>query len=155
MFHHQDIACHQVRTGDTSKLVVGKIPRLHAEDHANRAALHMGFAVGRMELHWRKKALGILRVVGEDSDAELDLAARLVDSLAHFERHRASKFVGLRMQNLCRLGHDDRALGIGLVPPSLEAGRRGRKLGLELLVGQFIELFQELAVGGIDALVGH
>ena len=45
------------------------------------------------------------------------------------------------------LGDDDRALGVGLVPPGLEAGRGGGDLGLELLVGELVELLQQLAVG--------
>ena len=66
VLHHQDVARHQMRTGDAGKLVVGKVPGLDAEDHADRAALHMGFADGRMELHRRQEALGVLGVVGED-----------------------------------------------------------------------------------------
>ena len=48
----------------------------------------------------------------------------------------------LVMQDRRRLGHDGRPLGIGLVPPGLEASRGGRDLGLEFLVGQFLERLQ-------------
>ena len=70
------------------------------------------------------------------SRAELDLAARLADALAHLQRHRVREFVGLCVHERRRLGDDDRPLGIALVPPGLEAGRGGRELGFELLVGQ-------------------
>jgi len=72
-----------MRTGDTGKLVVGKVPGLHTEYHPDRAAFHVAFAETRMELDWRKKAVGILGVVGEDIGAELHLAAGLADTLAH------------------------------------------------------------------------
>ncbi len=66
VLHQQDIAGHQVRTGDPGKLVVGEVPGLHAEDHADRAALHVSFAERRMELHRSQETLGVLGVVGED-----------------------------------------------------------------------------------------
>ena len=50
VLHHQDVARHQVGTGDPGQLVVGEVPGLDAEDHADRAALHVGFADGRIEL---------------------------------------------------------------------------------------------------------
>ena len=50
VLHQQDVARHQMRTGDPRKLVIGKVPGLDAEDHADRAALHVGFAEGRMQL---------------------------------------------------------------------------------------------------------
>ena len=54
-----------------------------------------------------------------------------------------------------RLGDDDRALGIALVFPGLEAFLGCRQLLLELLVGQFVEVLEELAGGGVEALIGH
>ena len=102
-----------------------------------------------MQFHRRQEALGILGVIGKDVRAELHLAAGFIDALAHFERHRVRELVGLRMHDRRCLGHDDRALGIGLVPPGLEAGCGGRDLGLELFVSQFIELFQKLSSGGV------
>ena len=113
-----------MRTGDARELVVGKVPGLDAEDHADRAALHMGFAEGRMELHGRQEALGVLGVVGEDLRAELHFAARLADPLAHLQRHGVREFVGLVVHERGGLGDDDRPLGIALVPPGLEAGLR-------------------------------
>jgi hypothetical protein len=108
-----------------------------------------------MELHRRQEALGVLGVVGEDVRAELHLAAGLADPLAHFERHRVRELVGLRMHDRRGLGHDDRALGIGLVPPGLEAGRGGARSWSRAPCPSALELLQELAVGGIEALVGH
>ena len=48
-----------------------------------------------------------------------------------------------------------RPLGIRLAPPDLVAGRGGRNLALEFLVGEFLERLQHFAVGGVDALVAH
>ena len=155
VLHQQDVARHQMRTGDAGELVVGKVPGLDAEDHADRAALHMAFAEAWMELHRRQEALGVLGVIGEDARAELDLAARFVDALAHLQRHGVRQLVDLRMHQGGGFGDDVAPLGVCLVPPGLEAGRGGRDLALELLVGQFLELLQHFAVGGVDALVGH
>ena len=155
VLHQHDVARHQMRTGDPGKLVVGKVPGLHAEDHADRAALHMAFAETRMQLHRRQEALGVLGVIGEDVRAELHLAAGFADPLAHFERHRVRELVGLRMHDRCSFGDDDRSLGISLLPPSLKASCGGGDLGLELFVRQLIELFQKLSGGGVEALVGH
>jgi hypothetical protein len=38
VFDDQDIARHQMGTGDARKLGVGKVPRLDTEDHTDRAA---------------------------------------------------------------------------------------------------------------------
>ena len=86
-FTSTTVAGHQMRTGDPGKLVIGKVPGLHAEDHADRAALHVAFAERRMEVFVGEEMLGILGVVGEDLGAELHLPARLVDALAHLQRH--------------------------------------------------------------------
>ena len=66
VFYQHDIARHQMRTGDPRQLVIGEIPGLDAEDHADRAALHVTFAEGRMKLHIGEKSLGVLGVIGED-----------------------------------------------------------------------------------------
>ena len=66
VFDHQGVAGHQMRSGDPGELVVGEVPRLDAEDHPNRAALHMGDAVGGVELHRGEEALGVLGVIGEN-----------------------------------------------------------------------------------------
>ena len=153
VLHQHDVARHQMRTGDPGKLVVGKIPRLHAEDHTNRAALHMAFAEGRMKLHRRQEAFGVLGVIGENIRAELDLPESLADALAHLECHRMRELVGLGMQQLRRLGDDDRALGVGLVPPGFETLFRRRDLRLKFLIGQALKLLQNFAGRGIGALV--
>ena len=59
------------------------------------------------------------------------------------------------MHQCGRFGDDDRPLGIALEFPGLEAFFGRGQLFFELLVGQFIELLEELAGGGIEALVGH
>ena len=63
------------------------------------------------------------------------------------------EFGGLGMQQFCRLGQNDRALGIGLVAPGFETFLGRRDLGLKFRVGQALKLLQDLAGGGIGALV--
>ena len=108
-----------------------------------------------MRVFWCEEALGVLGIVVDDVGAEHDFAPGLVDALAHLERHRASELVDARTHECGGFCDHGRSLGEGLVPPGLEAGRGGCKRRLELLVGEFLERLQELAVIGIDALVGH
>ena len=89
------------------------------------------------------------------SGTELDLAAGLSDALAHLQRHGVGEGVGLLMQQLGCLGDDHRPLGVGLVPPGLEADLGGRQLGLELRGADVVEALDQLAVKGTKALVGH
>ena len=95
VLHHQDVARHQVRTGDTRQLVVRKVPWLDTEDHADRAALHVRLPDGRMKFYRCKEALGVLGIVGENASAELHLSASFVNLLAHFECHQAGEFIDL------------------------------------------------------------
>ena len=142
VLHHHDIARHQVGRGKARKLVVGKVPRLDAEEHAERAAFDPGFARTRLEVLWCEEALGVLGVVVDDVRAERHFAAGLFDELAHLERHRASELVHARAHDGGGFCDHDRSLGERRVPPGLEAGRGGFKRRLELLVGEFLERLQ-------------
>ncbi len=148
MLYQQNIARHQVRTGDPRKLVIGKIPRLDTEDQTDRAALHMAVTQTRMKFHRCQKFLGVLGVVGEDIGTKLHLSAGLADPLSHLARHDARERVSLFVEERGCLGDNDRPLGIGLVPPGFKAFRGRRDLGLELLVGQGLEFLQDLSVAG-------
>ena len=97
-----------------------------------------------MELHRRQEALGVLGVIGEDVRTELHLSAGLADALAHLERHDVCEFVGPFMQQRRGFSHDDGPIGVRLVPPGVEARLGRRELGLEFLVGQFLEFLQKL-----------
>ena len=155
MFYQQDVAGHQMRTRNPRELVVGKVPRLDTEDHADRAALHMPDPKGRMQFDVRKEALGILGVVGEDRRTELDFPSRFVNALAHFQRHGMRQFFGPVVHESGSFGDNDRPLGIALALPGLEAFGSGRELLFELLVGELVELLEQRASGGIEALIGH
>ncbi len=66
-----------------------------------------------------------------------------------------AKVVGLLVQQLRGLGDDHRPLGIALVPPGLETGLGRRQLGLVLRCVDVVEVLDQLAVEGAEALVGH
>jgi hypothetical protein len=108
-----------------------------------------------MEFDIRQETLGVLGVIGEDARAEFDLSARLVDALAHLERHDVRQFANLRVHEGGGFGDNFGPLSICLVAPGFEAGRGGRKSALEFLVSEFLERLQHFAVGGVDALVTH
>src|ERR1700722_14066626 len=65
------------------------------------------------------------------------------------------EFICPFMEKSGSLRHYDRPIGIRLVPPGVEASLGGGEPGLKFLIGQFLEFTQHLAVGRIDALVGH
>jgi hypothetical protein len=65
------------------------------------------------------------------------------------------KLVCLCMHDRCCFSHDDRSIGISLIPPGLKASCGVGDLGLELFVRQLFELLQELSGCGVEALVGH
>ncbi len=155
VLHHQRVAGHQVRPGDAGELVVGEVPGLHAEDHADRAALHMRFADRRVQLDGGQEAFGVPGVVSENPRAEFDLATGLADPLAHLLGHCVGEGVGLLMQQLGGLGDDHRPLGIGLVTPRLEAGGGGRNRRLQFRPRHVVEALDRLAAERIDAVVGH
>ena len=60
-----------------------------------------------------------------------------------------------RAHNGGRFRDHGRALGESCAPPGLKAGRRGFNRRFELVVGEFLERLQCLAVIGVDALVSH
>jgi len=114
VFHQYNVARHQVRTGDPGKLVVGKVPGLHTEDHADRAALHVAFAETRMQLHRRQEALGVLGIIGKDVRAEFNLAAASPIRLPISSVIVWANSSAFGMQNRRCLGHNDCPLGISL-----------------------------------------
>src|ERR1035441_2782370 len=75
--------------------------------------------------------------------------------VTHLERHWASKLVGASAHNGGGFCDHGRAPGESRVPPVVEAGRSVSKRRLKLVVGEFLERFQNLAVIGVDALVSH
>src|SRR5271157_5499261 len=49
VLHHNDIASHQIGGGKAGELVVGKVPRLDAEEHAEGDTFDLSFARARLE----------------------------------------------------------------------------------------------------------
>ena len=115
----------------------------------------MRFADGRMQFFRREETFGVLGIIAEYVGAEFNFAARLVDPLSHLERHGMRKRLRLLMQQRRCFRDDDRAFGVGLLPPRLEASGRRRKLCFEFGVAQLVELLQKLAGCGIETLIGH
>jgi len=152
---NQHVTRHQLRPCDACKLIIRKVPRLHTEQHAEWARFHMGFADLRVELRRRQERFGMPRVVVENVGAEIGFSACLVNPLAHFERRQSGEFVNVCAQQRGCLGNNRGALRIAGFLPRMEACLSRRQRFFELLVVQFIEALQCLAVIRVDALVGH
>jgi hypothetical protein len=50
VLHYDDIARHQIGRREARELVIGKVPGLDAEKHAERAAFNLGFARTRFKV---------------------------------------------------------------------------------------------------------
>ena len=98
----QDIASHQLRPGDAGELVVGEVPGLDTEQHADGRAFHVRFANLWVQLSRCQEGLGMLGVIGQDVAAESDLSARLINALAHLQRRQPGEVVNMGVQQ-CRL----------------------------------------------------
>lgn len=93
MLEQQDVAHHQLRPGYTRNLVVRKIPRLDAEEHADWFDVH-GCA-GRFRERARLQiGLRMLCVVVENTRRRFHFLARFADAFAHLQRQVARVFVG-------------------------------------------------------------
>ena len=87
-----------MRAGDAGELVVRKVPGLDAKQHAQGRAFHVRFADPGVQRGRCQKGLGVLGVIGQDVAAELDLTARLMNSLAHLQRFQPGEVVHMGVQ---------------------------------------------------------
>ena len=151
----QDIAGHQLRSGDAGELVVGEVPGLDAEDHTDR----LGFDHGSRRF-WQllggEERLGAVGVVVEDRCRQADLCLRGSDQLAHLG--------GDVLRVLCRVGSqlgcgrldDARAVCDRPVPPVVLVAGSGRVQGIiEVGVGDVPERPGRLAGRWVDSPIGH
>ena len=155
VLHHDDIARHQIRRGKTRELIVGKIPRLHAKEHAERGVFNHGFARLRFENLRSEKILRVPCVVVENVRAQRDFTARLGDELAHFKCHRLGEFIRALAHDRGGLRDDDCPLGKSFVPPSFKTSCGSFNRCLQLRVREFFELLHDFTIGGIDTLITH
>src|ERR1700674_261751 len=119
---HNDVASHQIGGGKAGELVVGKVPRLDAEEHSEGDTFDLGFARARLEGFRCKETLGVLGIVVDDVRAQSNFAPSLADELAHLERHQPSELVHTCTHNSGGSSNYDRSLGERRAPPCLEAG---------------------------------
>ena len=99
----------------------------------------MRFAMRWIQFLRRQKTCSILRIVVEDVAAELHLAPRFVDPLAHLERRQPGEIVDVGLHQCGSLRDDDCALGIGLVLPGIETGCGSGEFLFQLFIGKLIE----------------
>jgi hypothetical protein len=131
------------------KLIIGKIPRFYAEDHAKWTAFHMRLANEGIEFRRCQKALGIFGVISKDARTELHFAPRLADPLTHFRGHRAGEHVDPLFQQRSSLVQDDRALVKACVPPAFKTGLGHHELQFEIGVGNVTEVSISVPVKGL------
>jgi len=86
VLHDHRVADHQVQPGDAGELIIGVVPRLDAEDHAERGVLDHSLTTGDCQILGRQEGLGVVGIIFEDVGADVDLTASLGDELAHLKR---------------------------------------------------------------------
>jgi hypothetical protein len=99
MLDDQNIARHQVRASDARQLVIGEIPRFHAEQHTQRFALYDCFTFCYPKLSGSQKARGVIGIVVQYVRAQLDLGLRLAEQLPHLKRDGHCEFIKLVTEN--------------------------------------------------------
>src|SRR5699024_4908312 len=85
---HHDVPGHEVGARDPSQLVVGEVPRLYAEEDADRVIDDDRFTgVRELGVHpFRgEELLRVVRVVVQDGRGQLDFLLALPGQLAHFQ----------------------------------------------------------------------
>ncbi len=153
------VADREVRAGEARDLVVGVVPRHDPEHDADRAAADQrrALALGELDLLVREQRLGVVGVVLVDGAAEVDLAERLLDRLAHLaDDDLAEPLAVLDVQladaaderGALRHGGRARPLAVGLV------GGVDRRLQVGVADG--VVRLHELAGRRVDdCVVGH
>ena len=153
MLEHDRVAQRQVRAGEARHLVVGVVPRHDAEQHADRSAPddRAALALDQLDGLVGEELLGVVGVVAVDRAAEIDLAERLVERLAHLALDDLGEVVAAFGVQLADAPHQRRALGDGrgLRPFPKRLVRVGDRLA-HLLVGRGRVLAHRLAGRGID-----
>lgn len=124
------VADDEVGRSKTHDLIQRVVPRLDAEQDAQRRVQHGGFTLRHRDGLGFEEARALLAVVVEDAGGERDFALGLAQQLAHFERDQAGKFISALEHQLGGAAHDrgplrHRALAplaVGLVG-ALDEGR--------------------------------
>src|ERR1700730_10857168 len=117
MLHDQRVAEHEIGAGDACELIVGEVPRLDAEEHAQRRVFDYGFAARHLQLFGGQKRLCVVRVVLQNVGAQVDLAPRLGEQLAHLERDVLRELLALLAEDLDSILKDLFAVGQGALAP--------------------------------------
>jgi hypothetical protein len=77
MLHQQRIARHQIRSRDTRQLIVGEVPRLDAEEHAQRFILDKGLTLIYLQFLRCQEPLRIVGIVVQNIGAQFDFSLGL------------------------------------------------------------------------------
>jgi hypothetical protein len=116
------VAEHEVRPGDPDHLVQRVVPRLDREDDADRLVLDDGLALHDLDLPRLEETGAVLGVVVEDAGGQLDLAAGLLDALAHLAGDEGGEVVRALEHQLGGAADDLRALLDRAAAPLEEGG---------------------------------
>ena len=103
MLEKNRVAGCKVRGCKTRDLVVGKVPRHDAQEHADRGSTHDSAttATEQLDRFVRQEALRVVCVVAVDHGAELHLAACFLERLAHLADDDLREFVDSLVVQVC------------------------------------------------------
>jgi hypothetical protein len=75
-----------MRSRKTRQLIVRIVPRLHADEDAERGIFDVSFTGSRVELAGSEKRFRIVGVILQDGRAQLHLSSAFFDPLSHLKR---------------------------------------------------------------------
>src|SRR5258705_13622837 len=85
MLDEENIAGHQLGRGKSRELIVGIVPGLNADQHAERGVFKARVPDFRFDDPWRKERLRIVCIVLKNGGTKLDLTTAFGDPLAHLK----------------------------------------------------------------------
>lgn len=158
VLEQQGIASGQLRSQDAGDLVVGEIPRLDRQDHAQRLVHQQRVAFGRIghrQFLRCQQGFGVLHVVLKDARGQLDLGQRFGGDLAHLQGQQPRMRLGILAQQVGGALQDRTALFERALAPGQE-GFMGGADGLgDFGVGSVGEGLDDFAGVGVGGGVGH
>ena len=149
------VAQRQVRSRKTRHLVVREVPRHDAQQRTDRLATHERFFVlaGAAQLLISHELLGVVREVAVDQLAQLDLALRLRDGLAHLHVDDLSELIRALAIDVRNLREDRRALRHRGLRPAGERRCAALLRVDDLLVGGSGVCFHDFAGCRVEDLI--
>ena len=151
MFQHADITRHEVRCRETEHLPEREIPGHDSEHDADGLVGDEALRALGLDRYIGEEGFGMFDIVVADAGAFFDFGGAFLQHFAHFVGHQFREFLRTFAQNSGGFFHMRGTYAEATLLPFAEAGMRGVDTPGDLDVRMRRILFDEHAVGGVDA----